>query len=417
MYLFEFPHGIHGDGTVRYQALLHLLETGRSQPILYSYVHPIASAPLLVFSHLYKDGFWWLSRFNAFLFLGTTWYAMRRLRALWDEDSARRFALLMLAATMFPVHTQDYYSETFTACLAFLSLLEFHVRRDPLAIALLVLATWNTPGTALGSALLFGYYALRTRRLRFLCAIALLPAGIVAENFWKFGTFFPSAYVESHGLGNYLPYSALPGFSYPLFFGVLSVLLSFGKGLLFFVPGLLALFCRKIWDRDRELLWPAFVYLAGLVLVFSRWWGWYGGWFWGPRFFLFGSILGALALASLWRVPDLSAPWRWFRLTATTLSVWVGCQGVLYGQDFLEDCYARDPKLEFLCHYVPEYSPLWRVFVAQPLPHGRKWAYLAYFLLVGVTLTLTALGSLGEHARAYVASRWRAYGWNAGWRL
>jgi hypothetical protein len=90
---------------------------------------------------------------------------------------------------------------------------------------------------------------------------------------------------------------------------------------------------------------------------------------------------------------------------------------VLYGQDFLEDCYARDPKLEFICHFVPEYSPLWRVFVARPIPHGRKWAYLAYFLLVGGTLLWGPARGIARDLAAAAKRLWVACGLRAGWRF
>ena len=43
----------------------------------------------------------------------------------------------------------------------------------------------------------------------------------------------------THGIKTIMPYSGRPGFSYPFLFGLLSILFSFGNGLLFFTPGLL----------------------------------------------------------------------------------------------------------------------------------------------------------------------------------
>ena len=86
--------------------------------------------------------------------------------------------------------------------------------------------------------------------------------------------------------------------------GLLSILFSFGKGLIFFVPGLLlpvrGLLRKAAPDLQLDiygiyLLWVAFV--VGLILVYSPWWAWYGGWFWGPRFFLFACIPASFAIA------------------------------------------------------------------------------------------------------------------------
>ena len=62
----------------------------------------------------------------------------------------------------------------------------------------------------------------------------------LGENWFKYGGLFKTPYAEEveHGYRTYLPYSGQPGFSYPLLFGVVSLVFSFGKGILFFAPGL-----------------------------------------------------------------------------------------------------------------------------------------------------------------------------------
>ena len=47
------------------------------------------------------------------------------------------------------------------------------------------------------------------------------------------------------------------------------------------------------------------------------------------------------------------------------LSGWVGIDGAVFGQSALSDiCLRHDYANEFLCWYAPEFSPLWRPFVA-----------------------------------------------------
>src|SRR5205807_5306345 len=63
-----------------------------------------------------------------------------------------------------------------------------------------------------------------------------------------------------------------------------SILFSFGKGLLFFAPGLLLV--RAAWRKAphqeaRDFLAYSLLFLAGLVLVFSNCVEWSGGWTWG----------------------------------------------------------------------------------------------------------------------------------------
>src|SRR5262249_55819704 len=140
--------------------------------------------------------------------------------------------------------------------------------------------------------------------------------------------------------GNPLASNYEDGFSEPFLIGLLSILFSFGKGLLFFAPGLLlplrgalaglAEGTRRLL-ATTHLLWVAF--LGGLVLVYARWWAWYGGWFWGPRFFLIASLPACLALALRLRparrpalLGDLAT------LGVLALSVWVGIDGAVYDQ-------------------------------------------------------------------------------------
>src|SRR6185436_5776493 len=102
------------------------------------------------------------------------------------------------------------------------------------------------------------------------------------------GGFLTTGYSGDEGFRTVLPFSGRSGFSYPFALGVLSMLLSFGKGILFFAPGLLLVAqARRLADRKVAALIDAWMlFLVGLVLVYARWWAWYGGWFWGPRFLL-----------------------------------------------------------------------------------------------------------------------------------
>ena len=104
------------------------------------------------------------------------------------------------------------------------------------------------------------------------------------------GAPLTTAYEGDHSFRTVLPYSGEPGFSYPLLLGLLSIVFSLCRGLVFFMPALL------LWLSDRT---PALLkehayavglmllVVCGLVLVYARWWAWYGGISCGPRFFVF----------------------------------------------------------------------------------------------------------------------------------
>jgi hypothetical protein len=417
-YLFVFPHSIGGDGSVRYEALIKLLAEGKISPMLYSYVGPLVSAPLYYLGYLAKGSFWWVSRFNSIVFLASAYGLWRFFRREWSPAQARLFLLLLFCGSMFPKHVTDYYSEVFSACAMALAIGCFLSNRFPFGAVLLCLSVWNGPGTLVAGAFVLAHFARRERRWRYVLLLLPLLLGIFLENFLKFGTVFPEAYMAAEGTKGFLPYTKGPGFSYPLFFGLLSVLLSFGKGLLFYTPGLLCVFCPRVFRDGRAgiFLQAGLAYIVGLLLVYSRWWAWSGDAFWGPRFYLFVSLWAPVALAALWPSIHGSAARLYFWVAATALSIYVGWQGIMYGRDFLEDCFRSDIDLGFMCHYVPEYSALWRVFIVWPVPHGRKVAYLAYFLLVfaavlrrpGREAVKTAFAWLGREAsRLFRLREWK----------
>src|SRR5262249_14740881 len=156
--------------------------------------------------------------------------------------------------------------------------------------AAIVLGAVNQPGVILGVVAIALREAFRLRRLSPLAGPALAFALARLESLLLRGSVFATGYEADAGFHTALPYSGMPGFSYPLFFGVLAIVLSFGKGLLFFAPGL---FVRTSTKAPERLTWAhgtLVAFVVGLVLAYARWWAWYGGSFWGPRFFLVASV-------------------------------------------------------------------------------------------------------------------------------
>src|SRR5205085_1593251 len=136
-----------------------------------------------------------------------------------------------------------------------------------------------------------------------ICVAGLLVLG---ESWLRRGSPFDTGYGGDHGIQTVLPYSGRPGFSYPFLLGVVSILFSFGRGLMFFTPGLLLWLDARTRDalvRHRRTVVPMLLAVAGLVLVYAKWWAWYGGISWGPRFFVFAAIPASLFVAARARPP------------------------------------------------------------------------------------------------------------------
>lgn len=402
---------IFGDGAHRYADLVGLWY-GYMPSAKYSSIQPILALPAYWLAvAIGADPATVVAYFNIVLVLtlGTVCALLLARRA--GPQVAIRASLLMLSASMLPHHLQGFFGEVLTALLLVLAVLT--PPRMPLAKGILAgLAVVATPILVVPLAVA-GVVSYVTRRRWWPLAGALAGAfGVVAEAWFRFGSLADSPYFSpgEHGFQTMLPYSGLPGFSYPVLFGVLSVVLSFGKGLVWFIPGLFAFGfadVRRWFDRSVAGLWAVATFAATMIAVYGAWWSWYGGYFWGPRFFLVLCFPAAVALAI---ATIRSTSWR-ARLFVSALllaSAWVGIDGYVFGQRGMELCYADDFRLESLCWYVPEFSALWRPFVtgaiwsgyADPRAIFGLWSFATALVLTwrtwGSPLHLTPASSAAE---------------------
>jgi hypothetical protein len=375
---------IDGDGNARYQDLINMVN-GKKPIDKFSSIQMLLSMPLYYLGQLFGQAQLFVGYFNLVVFFASA-------SALWLlSDKKKRFAvvLLLMTASMIPHHLRYYYGELLTVCAITIGVFCLIRKKTLIALILLGIGAAQTPATtpALGIVLL--YLSVKQRKPWYLL-ILLIPMCMTAADYWfKYGSPFSSPYMSAgeRAAKTLMPYSGLPGFSYPFILGLLSVLFSFGKGLIFFAP---ALFLRwelanRSLDQDKEFMYPidiTLLFTLGLVLTYSRWYGWYGGNFWGPRFFLFASVPACLILAQHFT----QAHWQWIKqplfIGALTLSGWVCIQGYIFGNSNLHICGENKSELEFLCWYVPEFSPIFRQFVAgfhidQPI----RLIYAAWCLL------------------------------------
>jgi hypothetical protein len=392
------PHRVSGDGYVRFLKLDTLLREGTIARERYSYIGPLFAAPFWMFG---DSRVWWCARFNVLLLaagVAAAWWSLRP--ALTAEERAA--SMLLLAATgMMPNATIDFYGELFSAVMVGSGLALVFITHRTIGWLPVVLGVVNIPASAVGLLFVSVWRFWKHRRPDGLAALLAAAALILLENTLVRGAPVNAGYAGDHGAVTIMPFSGMPGFSYPLLLGLVSLLFSFGKGLLFFAPGLLLVGRAR---RERPELTPFFdasiLFLAGLLLVYSRWWAWYGGWTWGPRFLLFAVYPSSIALAIA-----LYAPGTVSRTVVTVLlaawTVWVGVAGAVFGLQGLDECIANGYALEHLCWYVPDYSPLLRPLVLAPGALARwqqVWLLLAAVVL-GVLMTSTPLLSRGSLPR------------------
>ncbi len=399
--LVLLPRQMSGDALLRFEELSQLLNAHTLSTARFSLVGPFFAAPLWFLGKINQTSQWWCLRYNAVLLaLGMlVFYLLLRNRL--DRSLLRTFLILLIFASMLTQQLTDFDAEIFTALLVMIGATLVVQWRGKVGWPLIVLGVVNTPASLLGLGLLSLTRIVRTRHLRYIVVPLAAGALVGAEDWIRRGNPFDTGYhgfQGNVGFHTVMPYSGLPGFSYPIFFGLLSILFSFGKGLVFYMPGLFLPVRKRLLALGRaggEMLatyelWMAF--LIGLVLLYSHWWAWYGGWYWGPRFFVIGSMIACFALSLIVRRPSDRLVANLVYLAALLLSFWVGIDGALFGQNTLSSvCASNNFALEAFCHYTPEFSALWRPFVVYEPLTLQQFIYLAFSVLACIYIAMPLL--------------------------
>ena len=365
-------YNITGDGRRRFDDLDALLRRGILTNGRYSLIGPLFSTPLYLLGGAFGYPEGGAVFYNLLLFI----IALIALRALLRDHlepaTLRRFLLLLIAGSLFPAAIATYYGETFTAVTMGVGMVAALLARRRWARwtgwAAVALGAANLPAAlpGLGLALLARIWT--TRRWRYALPGVAAIALVVSESLIRRGSPFASMYLGNAGDRTIMPYSGLPGFSFPFVFGVLAILFSFGKGLVYYLPGLFLPLRRQLdaLGTRAASLWGPYsswlLFVAGLVLIYASWWAWDGALFFGPRYFLIASLPASLALA-LWA--SRPSPRLWVNLiilALLTLTSWVGVDGTVFGLADLQVCQINHGQYYALCDYSLEFSALWRPF-------------------------------------------------------
>ena len=294
---FFIPHSYGGDGGVRYTALDTLLSKGAIIPSKYSMIGPIFATPLYFLGNLFHLPAKFCFRYNNVLFVLGIIYMYRLLKDHLAPQTLRLFLLILVYGSMIPEHTTMFYGEVFTALMVTCGLLTVNLRSEKIGWVMVVIGVANTPATIVPLALVLLYVIFDKKSMRYGLILFAAAALVFAESWVRRGSPLASGYEVDIGPKNILPYSGLPGFSYPFILGFVSILFAFGKGLLWFIPGITLFPKRESLRKIHFTYISLFIFVIGLVLVYSKWWAWSGSWFYGPRFLLIASIPAALAMA------------------------------------------------------------------------------------------------------------------------
>ncbi|MBO2455894.1 hypothetical protein J4573_53085 [Actinomadura barringtoniae] len=389
--MFFIPHPTWGDGTIRYEQLNALMAYGKLTDTQYSFVGPILSAPLWLIGRALGHEEWWTLHYNAVLLMAGIAFCHFALRGKVPPRLSRTFLLLLVFGSMFAAHQVRYYGEVFTAVLVLVGSVSIVVSRARAGAAAgwaaIAVGVANTPGTVFAMVLLTGRRIWSGRRLRVGLALVLVTALVLGENWIRRGNPFDLGYDDATNRSprTLMPYSGRPGFSYPIFFGLLSLTLSFGKGLLFFAPGMFLPVRQRLRDLPDACgrlyaMWMTFT--VGLLLTYAMYWSWHGAWFYGPRYLLFASVPAAFALAVRLYRPGPATLADLITLAALAMSLWACLIGVAIGDvDVQQQCYLGNTTYNFaepICSYTPEFSALWYHVIKPPPLATWQVVYLWY---------------------------------------
>jgi hypothetical protein len=413
--LYFTEHRLTSDGLRRFDALNQLLSGDGWSADRYPLVGPLFATPMWWLGRLQllnRNETDWIRYYNLALFglclLGLYFLLRNRIRA----DLLRRFLLLVVAGSMIPAHITDFYGEVFTAvtlAMGVLLAVSAKVSRPLRALGWIsgMLGAANTPAAIPAFGLVAADHGVRRRRWRYAVPVLVAAVLVLVENQVRRGSPLDQGYTGEQ-------------FNFPFVLGVLAILFSFGKGLVFFTPGLFLPVRRRmegLYDPQRIDLWRGqlswLILVGGLVVVYAKWWAWGGDVYWGPRFFLVAIFPAAMAIA-IWLTHTGPRP-IWtdaLLLVVLGLSVWVGLNSTLFELLWPANCYVDHTY----CRFAIEDSRLWYPLRAWPsdLPAGR-WLQAAYFGTVFAWLAAPVVRRLvvatTTRARTLVAQRpW------AGWR-
>ena len=410
------PHGLAGDDFTRFTDVEQLLHHGSLSDSRYSILMPLISAPVLLVGEIVRSPEWWAARFNVIVVAAGALVVFRLLRDRVDRRVLRQALLVILFASFLTNRLRDYNAEVLSATLFTLGTVLLVRGRTLSGWAAIVVGVVNTPAALVGAVFVAVAEALRTRRLRHLAVPFAAALLIMAEAWIRRGGPLTTGYAHDHGATTILPYSGKSGFSYPLVLGLLSILFSLGRGLVFFMPGLLFSFSavtRRLLKEYRYLVLLMLLFVCGLVAIYAKWWAWYGGLAWGPRFFVFAAVPASILLAvRLRHAKELGPTANALTLLVLVLSGWVGVSGAVADLSTLDFCVRNDAALEALCWYTPEFSPLWHPVVTFPELTWRTAIVVLYCGLVFAWLAAPVVSALARAVRACGVESWAT-----GWRL
>jgi len=285
----------------------------------------------------------------ALLTAGTTsLVALLALRLGSTTEGAWLAALSFALGTIALVYARTFFAEPLLAFLTAGSLylvLGGTVREVIGAGVFVGLAVLAKPAGVIVGPILSAYLLAKRRPLR-IAAVPVFATGIAlmlfaGYNYMRFGN--PLSFGQPWSFR----VAAIPE-------GVLGLLLSPGRGLLWYCPAVILFIVglrAAVRSKPLEALMPVILFI-GYLMLHSYWTTWTGGWSWGPRFLL-PALPGLSALTGM-----LDKNWRKGLLILTVIGFFVNAPTLI---SFYERYYAEANEQgisQQALLWSPKYAPL-----------------------------------------------------------
>jgi hypothetical protein len=255
----------------------------------------------------------------------------------------------------------------------------------PVYLALLLAYLWRAHGGSLRSPKPSRRLVLGVLRLvvAFVLPLLVWAAIICAYNYARFGDPFTTGYLPEES------------FSAPWLTGILGLLLSPGRGLLFFCPVLFACLPAALPFVRRHRLEAIFVYLVSgfYVLLYGKWFMWHGGFAWGPRFLVPILPLLCITLAPLVDALRGRRQWAFWGLLGLSAAVQLLGLSVHFFHHHEALLETGLPLFDPVTFFDPRYSPLWGTW-AFVRPENLDFAWIQGELPPRVDFVALALSAL-----------------------
>ncbi|MDO8392664.1 MAG: hypothetical protein Q7V57_19485 [Actinomycetota bacterium] len=387
-FMTRMPTHASYDDDTRRQAVLALVD-GHWSTMKYSMVMPLLAVVPYRLAQTVGQGDVLLRDFNLFVWVAWSLLVGWRLSLLRGARFAAAVVTLS-SVSMLAAYITTFNAEALSLMMmsaGLLLLVDEGGRGTRVAgVVLTALGAAVVPVQVVGIAVVGAVRLVRRRDgWVFAAAVLAVTAGVIDVAITQHQFGFTKYSIEGTTF-EVLPWGSVQNFGYPFVFGLLAILFSFGRGLVWYMP---SLFLHDERRHDPVDEWRRVLTILVLVMVpiYAKWWSWYGGVSFGPRFFLLGVVPAAVALCDRLRTPSSLRAWA-IGVAVTAFTGWIAIAGAVYSvtPQAMQRCTADEYRLEVLCWHTPEYSSLWA-----PLWAGDSLGPARVLFIVGVCAVVAAV--------------------------